>query len=735
MIKKSRRERTMKIDFNKLKSQFGKRYIVLVAIIFSVIFYLVIFPSLKQKDTDLVEGNLASQTIRANKSMENKEETEEKRKAAENAVVPVYSYDDEIGGKQTNRINELFDLLIKSKNEVEKNYQKTVEQAAEASNQSGPSETDYLNYFNTQLGSLPKDDQTFYSGISDDVYKKLLNLSIAALKSIKGELVAAVGSVMDNHIKLDDLSDYKKNSNTKIKESYLSESEKKIASNLSDYFIVANELIDENKTNELKIGARNTVNPVMIYHGEVIVREGVQVDAKAISKLKLLGMTGKKTSMYPYVALGALILIQMITLIWLVLGEETKEKKFRFFNFYLVLMLISILFMKGLGAFQTESMPFIPLLLPAALIPLVLNLFVNRRAGILFALFQVSFSLFIYYELAGTSNLLLVISSLLFSGVMGSLVNRVKLGDQLGGALIWLVALPVGFLVMLLVYQGVQWSDSRNISGLLSMLIGSVLSYVLAIGLHPYIELLVNDDSMIVLNELSNPNHPLLKKLLEEAPGTYHHSMMVASLSSNAVAAIGGRSSVTRVACYYHDIGKTKYTNFFVENLPPGADNPHNFLLPEDSKEIIFSHVTDGVKMLEAEKMPQMIIDICQQHHGTTLMSYFYSKALERNPDVKEEDFRYPGPKPQTKEAAIVNIADTCEAGVRAMKQPTQDAIAEFVRDIITKRIQDGQLDESTITLGELKIVEKSLINGLSSVFHSRIEYPKFKKEIEGRVN
>ena len=253
----------------------------------------------------------------------------------------------------------------------------------------------------------------------------------------------------------------------------------------------------------------------------------------------------------------------------------------------------------------------------------------------------------------------------------------------------------------------------------------------MSIGLHPYIELLLNDDSVLVLNELSNPNHPLLKQLLEEAPGTYHHSMMVASLSANAVAEIGGRSLLTRVACYYHDIGKIKHVNFFVENLPAGADNPHNFLLPEDSKEIIFSHVSEGVKILKKEKMPQLVIDICQQHHGTTLMSFFYAKAKERNPDVTEADFRYPGPRPQTREAAVVSLADTCEAAIRAMKEPTNEKIAEFVYDLVERRILDGQLDESGLTLAEIRIVEKSLINGLCSTFHSRIEYPKMKKELK----
>ena len=259
--------------------------------------------------------------------------------------------------------------------------------------------------------------------------------------------------------------------------------------------------------------------------------------------------------------------------------------------------------------------------------------------------------------------------------------------------------------------------------------LSGLLSYLMALLLNPYIEVLFEDNAVMTMNELANPNQELLKELLTRAPGTYHHSLMVANLSANAVGAIGGNSMFARVASYYHDVGKIRHPFFFVENLPVGMDNPHNMLTPEESKEIIFNHVTEGVKMLEEAKMPQSIIDICAQHHGTTLMKFFYVKAKEHDDTVKESDFRYPGPKPQTKEAAVINIADSAEAAVRAMSNPTKEKIADFIHNLINGRIIDGQFDECEITLKELKIIEKSICEGLNGTFHSRIEYPSLKKD------
>ena len=469
----------------------------------------------------------------------------------------------------------------------------------------------------------------------------------------------------------------------------------------------------------------------MIYQGEVIVREGSQIDSNALEKLQLLGLTSQTFSVFPLIALVFTAALQMLMLFYYTRQTKNEDKRMNAVTFYVIAMIFSILLMKFFQLFQSELIAFIPLFFPAAFTPLILNIFSSRRLGILAAMFQVINAIFIYFDSSGTNMLTTVLVTYLFSGLMGTMIRRERIASQGRTAIMWVIVFPFLLSVMLVIFQGMDFARGNTWTTIICALAGSLLSYLLTIGLHQYIELLVSDNSMIVLNELSNPNHPLLKQLLEEAPGTYHHSMMVANLSANAVAEIGGQSLLTRVACYYHDIGKLKHANFFVENLPAGAENPHNFLLPEDSKQIIFGHVIDGAVLLENEKMPQMVVDICRQHHGTTLMRYFYVKAKERNPEVTEADFRYPGPKPQTREAGVVSIADSCEAAVRAMDNPTDQKIKEFVSNLINDRILDGQLDESGLTLHEIRIIEKSLVNGLCSTFHSRIKYPKMKSEAE----
>ncbi|OPZ70969.1 MAG: hypothetical protein BWY80_01413 [Firmicutes bacterium ADurb.Bin456] len=261
-----------------------------------------------------------------------------------------------------------------------------------------------------------------------------------------------------------------------------------------------------------------------------------------------------------------------------------------------------------------------------------------------------------------------------------------------------------------------------------------ILSSILTNGSLPFLEHTFQITSPVRLLELSHPNNVLLKRLLTEAPGTYHHSIIVGNLAESAADAVGGESLLVRVGAYYHDIGKIKRPYFFIENQMT-SDNPHDKIAPSLSTLILTSHVKDGVELAREHRLPQGIIDIIEQHHGSGLVSYFYHKALEsdRTETVTEEEFRYEGPKPQTKEAALVMLADSVEAAVRSLQNRTAGRVEGLVRKIIKDKLNDGQLDECDLTLKDLDIIAAAFVRVLTGIFHSRIEYPDIAQEMERR--
>ena len=246
---------------------------------------------------------------------------------------------------------------------------------------------------------------------------------------------------------------------------------------------------------------------------------------------------------------------------------------------------------------------------------------------------------------------------------------------------------------------------------------------MLAIALLPYFERTFNILTVFKLMELADLSHPLLRKLSIEAPGTFQHSMMVATLSENAVIEIGGDPIFTRVACYYHDIGKTKRPQYFVENQTDGK-NLHNDISPFMSKMIILAHTREGAEMGKKYKIPKEIRDIMFEHQGTTLLAYFYNKAKEIDPNIPEEEFRYSGPKPQTKESAVILLADSIEAAVRSLDVKDPVKIEKMVRKIVDSKIRDNQLSDANITFKEIEIIVNSFLKTFGAIYHERIKYP-----------
>ena len=313
------------------------------------------------------------------------------------------------------------------------------------------------------------------------------------------------------------------------------------------------------------------------------------------------------------------------------------------------------------------------------------------------------------------------------------------------GIVVFLTTIGVGTLVnraygataLALAWTTPQMADSYRESFYLMLLVGaawfgfcSLLAGVLMTGLLPFVERMFDVQTDISLLELGDVQHPLLQELVRRAPGTYNHSINVASIAETAAEAIGANGLLIRVGAYFHDIGKMLKPAYFVENQGPDG-NRHETLQPAMSTLVIIAHVKDGADLARRHRLPQSIIDFIEQHHGTTLVEYFFRREAQRlkeDPDAGELDettFRYPGPKPQTKEAAVLMLADVVESASRALVDPTPARIESLVHDLAMKRLLDGQFDECGLTLSELRTIEDSLVKSLTAVYHGRVKYPE----------
>ncbi|MFX4263397.1 HD family phosphohydrolase [Pelotomaculum propionicicum] len=681
------------------------------AVLFLLLFTLIMAIQFVPENSSVVVGQVSPKTFKAQKNLvfEDKEKTSEQRRLAAEKVEKVYSKDPQVSIAVQKDISDLFARVrdIQGDNSLDAAGKTTKLKAA-------------LPFV------IPEADIT---GLADFESKDS--------QAVENSVNNLVGNIMDSRggVVQDRLEEAKKTLYDQVEGLGLAGPYDSFSKGVVGRFLRPNTFVNYEMTQQKQEQAMASVLPTMISvkEGEKLIGEGEIVTEEQYVKLQALGLIREKPPLTS--VLGIFLLVAMLMTAALIYLYQQNREIYEHAG-HLYLLGIIVLVVMGVGkaiiAINVTQWPefgaqfgyMVPVAAAGMLISILLD---SRLAVLMVAVLSLLLGVMTENQLRfGLVGLIGGIAGVYSVSKLSQRGDLVRAGFYTSGAnvvAIFIVGLVNGSPLALLL------STSLALG-----VLNGILSSILTNGSLPFLENTFHITSPVRLLEISNPNNALLKRLLTEAPGTYHHSIIVGNLAESATDALGGDSLMVRVGAYYHDIGKSKRPYFFIENQMT-ADNPHDKITPSLSTLILTSHVKDGVEMAREHKLPQGIIDIIEQHHGTSLVSYFYHKALEndRNETVTEEEFRYEGPKPRTREAAIVMLADSVEAAVRSLQNATQGRVEGLVRKIIKDKLNDGQLEECDLTFKDLNVIASAFVRVLSGIFHSRVEYPEMSQEIERR--
>ena len=448
--------------------------------------------------------------------------------------------------------------------------------------------------------------------------------------------------------------------------------------------------------------------------GEIIVRENEPLSAEQLAVLGSLGLYSAQADADARRLRTLLACALLGALLSLPLHYAPRQLVRLSLEQFAFLVLLSLVVLAAQRLLFLAS----PYFLVVALVPILVSVLVSELAGIVWTLWLAA----VLALLAPTSPLFTLLLALTGGLAASLLARRFRSRSTLlvagaGAAL----ASSLAYLLLFLLLGG--GFGLATLSTVLLLLGGGLLAGFVALGLLPLAESAFDFITEFRLVELSSPSSPLLQKLLLEAPGTYQHSLIISNLVEQAVANIGGNALLARVGALYHDVGKLKRPQFFVENQFSGV-NPHDQLSPHLSYLIITSHVREGVELLREYKLPRAIEPFVTEHHGTTVLAYFYKRALEDSDRLDELNFRYPGPRPRSKESAVLMLADAVESASRTLSEPSQGSIRALIDRLIETRLQDGQLAESPLNFRDLETIANTFERMLAAILHRRITYP-----------
>lgn len=653
--------------------------------------------SIQQRETVQV-GSVATKRYVAPEDTVDEAATEKLREAAANSVGPIYKTDTTVMDKNVTMVEGVFQEL------------------------------------DTVLAGLPE-GESFYNAVQEISLelpvvlsnRQLMayeNLTADQRKAFANDCVSVLKQIYDKGVTADGLTEAKASGLTYLQELAWSSDLKTMAGVILSAAVEPNLIVDEAAVEAAKEEKRAEVDEVLIRKNQKIVDEGEIITQEIYDKLVALNLvseTGLEGSLMPM--LGSLVITGMLfaaLYLFFRWGKGNillKPNEIRMLFTIYMMMVLLIRILANLTVFT---------IVPVGLFAMLVSLLVGRRMALwLNALFCI-IGCFIFN---GDVQFLMYA---LISGTFAALIiQKTDKRSHLIPAALGMAAVDFVTTISLGFFFGEGYSTELLFQGGIGAVTG-LLSMIVAVGSLPFWENMFEANTPLRLMELTNPNNELLRKLMIEAPGTYHHSLIVANLAETAVYDIGGNTALARAGAYYHDVGKLRYPQFFAENQ--SGHNPHDELPPEKSAKIITGHTKGGLELAERYKLPPVVRDMIVEHHGNSLVKFFYFKALKLYgaENVNEADYRYQGRIPSSRESAVVMLADTVEAAVRSMlgHGKTMEEAEAAVKNLMKDKLDDGQLNNSGLTLNELETIRLAFLKVFHGMYHERVSYPE-QKEIQ----
>lgn len=671
--------------------------IVLFVLAFVVTIVCIGTGSIQQRETVQV-GSVATKRYVAPEDTVDEAATEKLREAAANSVGPIYKTDTTVMDKNVTMVEGVFQEL------------------------------------DTVLAGMPE-GESFYNAVQEISLelpvvlsnRQLMayeNLTAEQRKAFANDCVSVLKEIYDKGVTADGLTEAKASGLGYLQELAWSSDLKTMAGVILSAAVEPNLIVDEAAVEASKEEKRAEVDEVLIRKNQKIVDEGEIITQEIYDKLvslNLVSETGLEGSLMPM--LGSLVITGMLfaaLYLFFRWGKGNillKPNEIRMLFTIYMMMVLLIRILANLTIFT---------IIPVGLFAMLVSLLVGRRMALwLNALFCI-IGCFIFN---GDVQFLMYA---LISGTFAALIiQKTDKRSHLIPAALGMAAVDFVTTISLGFFFGEGYSAELLLQSGIGAVTG-LLSMIVAVGSLPFWENMFEANTPLRLMELTNPNNELLRKLMIEAPGTYHHSLIVANLAETAVYDIGGNTALARAGAYYHDVGKLRYPQFFAENQ--SGHNPHDELPPEKSAKIITGHTKGGLELAERYKLPPVVRDMIVEHHGNSLVKFFYFKALKLYgaENVNEADYRYQGRIPSSRESAVVMLADTVEAAVRSMlgHGKTMEEAEAAVKNLMKDKLDDGQLNNSGLTLNELETIRLAFLKVFHGMYHERVSYPE-QKEIQ----